>query len=162
MCLLKVLCPTSAAKALLRAEVCPLCQLPKRWAFYARFPGGHSKLATMTAVVHTPLAAQIARVAKLGNLTATHLAEATGGDPSSARRWLRGTRAPSGVHALRALELTSLVERLAQVMQPAYIPIWLIKPIERLDDRRPVDVIRSGDYRSVSRLVATLEGMPVS
>ncbi len=102
------------------------------------------------------------RVAKLGNLTAAHLAGATGGDPSSARRWLCGTRAPSGVHAVRALELTSLVERLTQVMQVAYIPIWLIKPIERLDDRRPIDVIRAGDYRSVSRLVASLEGMPVS
>jgi len=96
----------------------------------------------MTAVAHASLAAEIARVAKLGNLTAAHLAEGTGGDPSSARRWLRGTRAPSAVHAVRALELTSLVERLAQVMQAADIPIWLIKPIERLDDRRPIDVIR--------------------
>ena len=55
-----------------------------------------------------------------------------------------------------------MVERLAQVMHADYISIWLIKPIERLDDRRPVDAIRAGDYRSVSRLVATLEGMPVS
>jgi len=116
----------------------------------------------MTAVAHAPLAAEIARVGKLGHLTAAHLADATGGDPSSARRWLRGTQAPYGGHAARALELTSLVERLAQVMQPTYIPIWLIKPIERLDDRRPVDVIRAGDYRSVSRLVASLEDMPVA
>jgi len=116
----------------------------------------------VTAVARTSLAAEIARVAKLGNLTAAHLAEATGGDPSSARRWLRGTRAPSGVHAVRALELTSLVERLAQDMQAAYILIWLIKPIQRLDGRRPIDVIRDGDYRSVARLVASLEGMPVS
>ncbi len=116
----------------------------------------------MTAIADAPLAAEIARVGRLGHLTAAHLAEATGGDRSSARRWLRGTQVPSGAHAARALELTSLVERLAQVMQPTYIPIWLIKPIERLDDRRPVDVIRAGDYRSVSRLVASLEDMPVS
>jgi transcriptional regulator with XRE-family HTH domain len=116
----------------------------------------------MVTVAHASLAEEIARVSKLGNLTASHLAEATGGDPSSARRWLRGTRAPSGDHAARALELTSLVERLARVMETTYIPIWLIKPIERLDDRRPVDAIRSGDYRSVSRLVASLEGMPVA
>ncbi len=116
----------------------------------------------MTTVAHASLAQEIARVSALGNLTASHLAEATGGDPSSARRWLRGVRAPSSEHAVRALELTSLVERLAQVMEPTYIPIWLIKPIERLDHRRPVDVIRSGEYRSVSQLVASLEGMPVS
>lgn len=61
-----------------------------------------------------------------------------------------------------ALELTALVERLAHVMDATYIPVRLIKPVERLDDRRPVDVIRAGDYRSVSRLVASLEGTPVS
>lgn len=116
----------------------------------------------MATVARASLAHEISRVSQLGNLTASHLAQATGGDPSSARRWLRGTRAPSGEHAARALELTSLVERLAQVMEATYIPIWLIKPIERLGDRRPVDAIRSGDYRSVSRLVASLEGMPVS
>jgi RES domain-containing protein len=47
-------------------------------------------------------------------------------------------------------------------METTYIPVWLIKPIGRLDDRRPVDAIRGGDYRSVSRLVASLEGTPVS
>lgn len=116
----------------------------------------------MATVIQTSLAEEIVRVSQLGNLTASHLAAATGGDPSSARRWLRGTRAPSGEHATRALELTAVVERLAHVMDATYIPVWLIKPIERLDDRRPVDAIREGDYRSVSRLVASLEGMPVS
>ncbi|QDO88058.1 hypothetical protein FNH13_06595 [Ornithinimicrobium ciconiae] len=116
----------------------------------------------MTTVAQTSLAQEIARVSRLGNLTAAHLADATGGDPSSARRWRNGTRAPAGEHASRALQLTALVERLAQVMDSTYIPVWLVKPIARLDDRRPVDAIRDGDYRSVSRLVAALEEMPVA
>lgn len=113
-------------------------------------------------MAQTSLAGEIARVSRLGNLTATHLAEATGGDPSSARRWRNGTRTPTGEHASRALELTALVERLVLVMEPTYVPVWLVKPIARLDDRRPVDAIRDGDYRSVSRLVAALEEMPVA
>lgn len=116
----------------------------------------------MVTVAQASLAEEIARVSRLGHLTAAHLAAATGGDPSSARRWLHGTRTPAGEHATRALELTSLVERLAYVMDTNYIPTWLIKPLARLDDRRPVDAIREGDYRSVSRLVAALEDMPVS
>ena len=116
----------------------------------------------MSPVAQTSLAHEIARVSRLGNLTASHLAAATGGDPSSARRWVRGTRSPSGEHATRALELVALVERLVQIMDPAFIPVWLLKPIERLDDRRPVDVIRARQYRRVSRLVASLEGTPVS
>ena len=116
----------------------------------------------MTTVAHTSLAEEIARVSRLGNLTAAHLADATGGDPSSARRWRNGTRTPAGKHATRDLQLAALVERLAQVMDTSYIPIWLVKPITRLDDRRPVDAIRDGDYRSVSKLVAALEEMPVA
>ncbi len=116
----------------------------------------------MSSVAQTSLAEEVARISRLGNLTASHLAAATGGDPSSARRWLHGTRAPAGEHATRALELAALVERLVQVMDPRYIPVWLLKPIELLDDSRPVDVIRAGQYRRVSRLVAALEGTPVS
>jgi DNA-binding transcriptional regulator YiaG len=121
-----------------------------------------ARLSVVATVSQTSLAEEIARVSQLGNLSASHFAAATGGDPSSARRWVRGERAPSGEHATRALELTALVERLAHVMETTYIPVWLIKPIGRLDDRRPVDAIRGGDYRSVSRLVASLEGTPVS
>jgi len=113
-------------------------------------------------LTHTRGCSNESSVSRIGNLTAAHLAMATGGHPSNARRWLRGTRTPSGEHATRALELTALVERLGLVMEAAYIPVWLLKPIERLDDRRPVDVIRAGQYRRVSQLVASLEGTPVS
>jgi hypothetical protein len=116
----------------------------------------------MATVADRSLTDEIVRVARLGHLTPEHLAAATGGDPSSARRWLRAGRTPSGTHARRALELSALVERLVTVMDPTYVPVWLLKPIERLDDRRPVDAIQEGDFRDVSRLVAALEGMPVS
>lgn len=116
----------------------------------------------MTTVAHASLAEEITRACSLGNLTAAHLAAATGGDPSSARRWLHGTRIPAGEHATKALQLAALVDRLVQVMGASYIPTWLVKPVARLDDRRPVDAIRDGDYRDVSRLIAGLEDMPVA
>lgn len=116
----------------------------------------------MTTTARASFADEIARISELGNLTAGHLAEATGGDRSSARRWRNGTRTPAGEHLTRALELAALVDRLAQVMDTDYIPTWLIKPIARLDDRRPVDAIREGDYRAVSKVVATLEETPVT
>lgn len=116
----------------------------------------------MSTVAQTSLGEEIVRVAELGHLTASHVAAATGADPSSARRWLGGTRVPAGEHAVRALELVALVERLVLVMDPTYVPVWLLKPIERLDDSRPVDVIRGGGFRRVSRLIASLEGTAVS
>lgn len=116
----------------------------------------------MVTVADRSLTEELVRVAGLGHLTPEHFAAATGADASSARRWLRAGRTPSGAHARRALELTALVERLVTVMDPTYVPVWLIKPVERLDGRRPVDAIAEGDFRAVSRLVAALEGMPVS
>jgi uncharacterized protein (DUF2384 family) len=116
----------------------------------------------MTSVAQVSLTDEVARICHLGNLTATHVADATGADVSSARRWIHGIRTPAGGHATRILQLAALVDRLAQVMDPAYIPVWLIKPVARLDDRRPVDVIRDGNYPSLSQLVASLEGMPVT
>lgn len=98
----------------------------------------------------------------MGHLTPKHLAAATGADASSASRWHNGTHTPTGRHASRVVELIALVERLAQVMDTTCIPIWLTKPITRLDDRRPIDAIRDGDYRSVSQVVAALETMPIA
>jgi hypothetical protein len=55
-----------------------------------------------------------------------------------------------------------VVERLANVVEPAYVPVWMHKPVGALDDRKPLDLIRVGKYRPVLQTVSALEGMPVS
>ena len=57
----------------------------------------------------------------------------------------------------RLLELVSLVDRLERVMKPSYVPLWLLKPVPALDDRRPLELLSKGRYRDVSRVVAELE-----
>jgi hypothetical protein len=52
---------------------------------------------------------------------------------------------------------SSLVERLARVIHPAYIPVWLSEPNPALDDDKPTDRIAQGDHRSVARLISGLE-----
>jgi hypothetical protein len=56
-----------------------------------------------------------------------------------------------------ARQLSSLVERLARVIRPTYIPTWLNKPNPALDGDKPIDRIAQGDYRSVARLISGLE-----
>jgi hypothetical protein len=51
---------------------------------------------------------------------------------------------------------SSLVERLARVIHPTYIPVWLSKPNPALDDDKPIDRIAQGDYRAVARLISGL------
>lgn len=42
-------------------------------------------------------------------------------------------------------------------MSRDYIAVWMIKPIEALDDEKPIDVIAHGEYRRVARLISELE-----
>lgn len=102
------------------------------------------------------------RVHELGHLTDEDLARATGAAASTARAWLSHSRVPSGARAERLAELSAVVERLARVIEPSYIPVWMRKPIEALDDDKPLDVIARGDYKRVARLISALESPTAS
>lgn len=104
----------------------------------------------------TAFADEVKRVRSLGVETGD-IALATGAEPGTVSAWARATRRPTGDHRDRLLQLIALVERLERVMDPGYVPLWLMKPILALHDRRPVDLIARGRYRDVSRLVAELE-----
>jgi transcriptional regulator with XRE-family HTH domain len=103
------------------------------------------------------VAAEAVRARELGHLTEADIARAAGVAPSTARSWLAGTRSPSGERAERLIELSAMVERLANVIRPEYIAIWLRKPVPALDDDKPLDVIAAGQYRRVAELISGLE-----
>jgi hypothetical protein len=105
----------------------------------------------------TAFASEAAHIAETGHLTVPDISRATGAHETTVRAWLRDDRSPSGAHAERVAELSAIVERLAHVIDPAYIPVWMRKPIALLNDDKPLDVIAEGDYRRVSRVVAGLE-----
>ncbi len=92
-----------------------------------------------------------------GNLNDQLIARATGAAPSTVRGWLRRASEPTGVRAERVSELSSLVDRLRRVVRPEYIPVWLTKPLEALDEEKPIDLIARGEYRRVAALVSELE-----
>ena len=100
---------------------------------------------------------EVAYVRDIGGLSERDVARATGAGRSTVGAWLRGTRAPTGERAERIAELSALVERLARVMDPDYIGVWLHKPLRPLGDDKPIDVLARGDYRRLSALVAELE-----
>jgi transcriptional regulator with XRE-family HTH domain len=106
----------------------------------------------------TAFASEAAHIQEIGHLTVADIARATGANETTVRAWLRDEHSPSGSHAERLAELSSLVERLVLVMQPTYVPVWMRKPVPLLDDDKPLDVIAVGDYRRVSRVLAGLEG----
>jgi uncharacterized protein (DUF2384 family) len=108
-------------------------------------------------VMATAFASEAAHIQAIGHLSTPDIARATGADETTVRAWIRGARSPSGERAERLAELSSIVERMVRVMQPAYVPVWMRKPIPSLDDDKPLDVIAAGEYRRVSRVLAGLE-----
>jgi transcriptional regulator with XRE-family HTH domain len=105
----------------------------------------------------TAYAHEAIHVHDTGHLTDRDIASATGAAPSTVREWLTGRSAPSGSRATRLVELSAVVERLARVIRPTYIPVWMNKPVELLDDDKPIERIAAGDYRAVARLISGLE-----
>ena len=104
----------------------------------------------------TIYATEVRRVRDAGVET-SDIATATGANPSTVSSWAASRRTPTGERRLRLVELSAIVERLAQVMDPDYVPVWLTRPIRALGDERPLDAIARGEYRAVLRVVAQLE-----
>lgn len=110
----------------------------------------------------TPLALEARRVRDAAQLDDRQIAAATGAQPSTVRDWLNGRSAPTGSRAARLIELAEITDRLARVMDPGYISVWLNRPLEALDDHKPIELLARGDYRPVAKLIAELEYPGVS
>ena len=105
----------------------------------------------------TAFAEEAARIHRVAHLSDAQIGAAVGAAPSTVRDWLAGRSSPSGRRAERVAELAEIVDRLARVMAADYIPVWLSKPIEALDDRKPLELIARGHVRRVARVVSGLE-----
>jgi transcriptional regulator with XRE-family HTH domain len=110
----------------------------------------------------TAIALEARRVRDGAHLSDRQIAAATGAKPSTVRDWLSGRSAPTGERADRLIELAEMTDRLARVMDPDFIAIWLNRPLEVLDDDKPVELLARGDYRRVAQLIAELEYPGVS
>ena len=110
----------------------------------------------------TAFAEEAIRIRDEGRLSEDDIARATGAKRSTARAWLALTRSPTGSRAERLAELSAIVDRLTRVIDPDYIPVWIVKPIPALGDEKPIDVIARGDYRDVARVISALESPPAS
>jgi transcriptional regulator with XRE-family HTH domain len=105
----------------------------------------------------TTFAEEAARIRETGHLSDRDIARATGAGVSTVGAWIRGARSPRGEHAERLAELSAIVDRLASVIEPAYIPVWLRRPVPALHDEKPIDLLARGEWRPVARLISALE-----
>lgn len=105
----------------------------------------------------TAFADEAVRIHRVAHLSDIQIGKAVGAAPSTVRDWLAGRSSPSGRRAERVAALAEVVDRLTRVMDPEYIPVWLSRPIEALDDRTPLAVLARGQARRVAQVVSALE-----
>lgn len=74
-------------------------------------------------------------------------------DAKTVRRWLDRRATPRWEIKETVLALNVVLDRLANVVEPGSAEDWLFTPNEALSNRRPVDLIRQGEYRSVLDLI---------
>ena len=140
------------------------------WPYdFSRFGSSQSRVQASTKLMQScyslpspalpphPLVREAVYLHEIAQLSDADIARATGVARSTARAWLAHTRSPTGERAERLIELSALVERLARVMEPSYIAVWLRKPVPALAERKPIDLIAGGEYLRVAELVSSLE-----
>src|SRR2546428_12486535 len=100
----------------------------------------------------TAFAEEAVRIRDRAHLSDVQIGRAVGAAPSTVRDWFALRSSPTGLRAERVAELSEIVDRLARVIEPDFIPLWLLKPIEALDDYKPLGLIAAGDARSVAKV----------
>lgn len=105
----------------------------------------------------TAFAEEVVRIHEVAHLSDAQIGRAVGAAPSTVRDWFARRSSPTGKRAERVAELVEIVDRLARVIDADYIPVWLSRPIEALDDQKPLELIARGRARRVARVVSELE-----
>lgn len=88
------------------------------------------------------------------------VARVLGISPRSVSRWGSGGPAPRRENEERLLELKAVVDTLHQVLRDEPARLWLRSPVPMLDYRKPIDLVREGEYRTViGAILAMAEGV---
>ena len=108
------------------------------------------------SVVHSQAVRRLTEVMHETSIDATGVARILGRDPKTVQRWLRQETAPRWEVREIVLALNVVLERLAEVIDPATAEDWLFTPVPSLGYERPADLIRAGRAREVLTLIDAL------
>lgn len=93
-------------------------------------------------------------------LTLAEIGEIVGAGERAVQKWAAGSARPEGSKRDRLLELQYVIEELSDVYKPEGVDIWLHSRQRALADRRPLDVLKAGEFQTVLQLVQRLAGGP--
>ena len=76
--------------------------------------------------------------------------------PRSVARWATTDTEPRRASRERLLELFAVMERLQAVVRPAAAHDWLYTPNPTLENEKPADLLRRGEYRRMLAIIDAL------
>ena len=91
-------------------------------------------------------------------LDAVDIARATEATTRSVTRWLAGDVAPRRETEERLLELKAVLDLATRVFRPDVAHVWIRSPVPTLDYDKPLDLIRTGQWRRVVDELLALSG----
>ena len=86
------------------------------------------------------------------------LAEAVGASTRAVQTWAAGTSKPSGVRAVRLLDVQLTLRKLGDLYTPEGIGIWLNSRNSAFEMRRPIELLQEGEIDRVREEVESLVG----
>jgi uncharacterized protein (DUF2384 family) len=99
---------------------------------------------------------RLTEVMRETSIDASGVARILDRDPKTVQRWLRQETAPRWEIREIVLALNVVLERIAEVIDPAAAEDWLFTPVPSIGYERPVDLIRAGRAREVLNLIDAL------
>jgi uncharacterized protein (DUF2384 family) len=89
-------------------------------------------------------------------ITSAELAEITGVRERQVQHWVAGSSKPRDASRERLTDVYYVVNQLRDVYRPEGVEIWLHSRNRDLGGRRPIDLLRAGEFSSVLEAVERL------
>lgn len=102
------------------------------------------------------VAVRLGSIIERGHLDYVDVARILETNPRTVARWIHEETEPRWEGRERLLEFFAVMERLQQVIRPKAAHDWLYTPNPTLDNEKPVDLLRRGDFRPV---LATIDAL---
>lgn len=98
-------------------------------------------------------AERLAALLDSSELDAADVARIVRTDRRTVSRWVNQETEPRWPNRERLLEFLAVMEKLHQVLKPSASYDWLYSPHPALDFKKPVDLLRQGEFREVLGLI---------
>lgn len=93
-------------------------------------------------------------------LSLVEIGQIAGASERAVQNWASGASSPEGLKRDRLLELKYVIEELSDVYTDEGVEIWLHGRQKSLGGRRPLDLLRDGEFEAVLAAVERLAGGP--